>query len=93
MNICYFGAGRLGLSLAVWDAHWGHYVVCVDVNKDTVDAINLGRSPIDEPQVQELLTEARESGHLGATHDNGAGAALGTDIILILVTTQIKPDG
>ena len=55
MNIVHWGAGKLGLSLGVWNAHCGHNVIFVDDNGDTVRAINEGQSPIDEPQVQILL--------------------------------------
>jgi len=92
MNICYVGSGRLGLSLAVWDAHRGHHVVCVDINPKTVDAINAARSPIDEPRVQELLEEGRANNRLWARSSVYA-ATLPFDIVFILVPTPSKRDG
>jgi UDPglucose 6-dehydrogenase len=92
VKVSYFGAGKLGLSFAVWDAHKGHDVTCVDVVPGIVDDINKGYSHIDEPHVQELLTSARENGKLRATLD-GYEAVLNSDISFVIVPTPSKEDG
>lgn len=55
MNVGVVGLGKLGLSFAALVASKGHQVTGVDVDEDTVDAINM-RGPIVEPHVDELIT-------------------------------------
>lgn len=96
MNVVHWGAGKLGLSLAVWNAHCGHDVVCVDDNGITVRAINESRSPIDEPQVQELLRSST-GGSLCATQGGigyvEKGVVENADIIFIIVPTPSMENG
>jgi len=101
MNIVHWGAGKLGLSLAVWNAHCGHNVTCVDVNGDTVRAINAGRSPIDEPWVQGLLDlQSSYYGYanpicatLGGKDPVEKGVVEDADIIFIIVPTPSLENG
>lgn len=91
MNVVHWGAGKLGLSLGVWDARCGHDVTFVDTDPKTVQAINTGRSPINEPQVEDLVYFQR-GGFVHATHD-GAGCVENADIIFIVVPTPSLEDG
>lgn len=95
MNIVHWGAGKLGLSLGVWDAQCGHDVTFVDVNPATVSAINKGRSPINEPQVQQLLegNNERISATCGGKDSIERGIVEGADIVFILVPTPSCEDG
>ena len=43
MKICVVAMGKIGLPLAVQFASKGHEVIGVDVNADTVAAVNAGR--------------------------------------------------
>ena len=101
MNIVHWGAGKLGLSLAAWNAHCGHTVMCVDDSGDTVRAINAGRSPIDEPQVQGLLNNRNRllqgAGSIYASQGGAGwvekGIVESADIIFIIVPTPSLESG
>lgn len=60
-TISVFGLGKLGLSTVVSLASRGWNVVGYDVNKETIEKINNGISPIYEPCVQDLLNENKEA--------------------------------
>jgi len=101
MNIVHWGAGKLGLSLGVWNAHCGHNVIFVDDNGDTVRAINEGRSPIDEPQVQ-ILLNTQEPRYLQGSAICASQGGVGyvekgivetADIIFIIVPTPSMKGG
>ena len=47
-TVAVVGAGKMGLPLAAQFASHGWDVIAVDVNPDVVDAINAGRSHVDE---------------------------------------------
>jgi UDPglucose 6-dehydrogenase len=61
------GLGKLGAPLAAVLASRGFSVIGLDVNKTLVDALNAGRMPIVEPQLNELIAANRE--RLEATMD------------------------
>ena len=50
-----FGAGWVGLVTGACFAELGHEVVVRDVVKERVDALNVGRIPIHEPRLSELI--------------------------------------
>ena len=56
-TLSVFGLGKLGSSMLVSFAHQGWNVIGVDINENIVEKINQGVSPIEEPLVQEYLTE------------------------------------
>jgi len=55
MKLSVLGVGYVGLVTGVCFADKGHEVTCIDVDKDKVDAINRGDSPIFERGLDELL--------------------------------------
>jgi len=68
----------------------GFRVVGTDVNASVVDAINAGRTPIDEPRVQELIDENRDRLH--ATTDV-AKAVAESDVTFVIVPTPSDTAG
>jgi UDPglucose 6-dehydrogenase len=52
MNISVIGLGKLGAPLAAVLASKGFRVIGTDLSSAVVDAINGGRTPVDEPRVQ-----------------------------------------
>ena len=54
MKIAIVGTGYVGLSLAALFAQQ-HEVVALDIDSAKVDAVNAGRSPIQDPELEELL--------------------------------------
>ena len=53
-RLSVIGLGKLGSPMAACFAAKGFDVVGVDLNQEFVDAINEGRAPVFEPQLQSL---------------------------------------
>ena len=92
MRISIFGIGYVGCVSAACFAHAGHDVIGVDVNPTKVGIINNGKSPIVEPQMNELIHDVVKSGKLRATTDS-MEAVKASDISLVCVGTPSKPNG
>jgi GDP-mannose 6-dehydrogenase len=92
MNISIFGIGYVGAVAAACLARDGHEVVAVDINSDKVDDIACGRSPIVEPRLGGLISEAVTAGRLRATCavDEAIGA---TELSFVCVGTPSEPNG
>jgi UDPglucose 6-dehydrogenase len=90
MDICVVGLGKLGSPLAAVLSSKGHNVIGVDLNAYFVDALNAGRAPVVEPQLQELIDASK--GRLRATRDY-AQAIPHTDISFIIVPTPSDETG
>ena len=67
-KISVFGLGKLGTSMLACFAQKKWDVIGVDINKNIVDKINNGVSPIFEPGVAELIKKS--SDHITATLDS-----------------------
>jgi UDPglucose 6-dehydrogenase len=85
MRISIIGAGYAGLVTGVCLAEKGHSVVCVDVDRSKVDAINNGRCPIHEDGLDELIRK-NLGRRLRATTDLRQ-AVLDTETTMIAVGT------
>ena len=92
MRISIFGIGYVGCVSAACFARAGHDVIGVDVNPTKVEIINSGKSPIVEPQINELIHEVVQEGKLSATTDS-LKAVNSSDISLVCVGTPSKPNG
>ena len=90
MKISVIGLGKLGAPLAAVFASKGFPVIGTDLNSTLVEAIDAGRTPVDEPRLQELIGENRE--RLRATMD-GAAAVADTDVTFVIVPTPSGEDG
>ena len=86
MQISVFGLGYVGAVTAGCLADKGHRILGVDVQQAKVEAFNAGRSPIIEPELSDLLRNARDQGHLEATTDVEHAVAT-TDLSIICVGT------
>jgi UDPglucose 6-dehydrogenase len=90
MKVCVVGTGYVGLTTGVSLAFLGHDVTCVDLDQAKVDLLSSGRSPIYEPHMESLLTDAAE--HLTFTTDYGK-AVPEAEVVFIAVQTPSLPDG
>ena len=85
MNVSIVGTGYVGLVTGTCLAEKGHRVVCVDIDRAKVDAINAGKPPIHEDGLPELL--AKHAGRsLSATTDL-VSAVLGSDVTFVATGT------
>jgi len=90
MNISVVGLGKLGAPWAAVLASKGHTVIGVDTSPQNVQAINQGKAPVSETDLQNLIDESREN--LSATTDLRQ-AVLDTQVTFIVVSTPSEPDG
>lgn len=91
MNISIIGAGYVGLITAVGLAEKGHNVICVDINKEKVDAINKGKPTLYEEGLEEILKK-NVGTRLKAT-TNEEEAVLSTEVTFICVQTPADFEG
>jgi UDPglucose 6-dehydrogenase len=89
-EVSVVGLGKLGLCIAAVLADRGFKVVGVDVDKAKVDAVNGGRSPIVEPNLEDLISQ--NSKNLRAT-TNHYDAVKQTQASFVIVPTPSEPDG
>jgi GDP-mannose 6-dehydrogenase len=92
MKVAVLGLGYVGTVTAAGLAASGHDVVGVDVDPFKVGCIAAGRSPVVEPGIDELVSEAVSAGRLRAT-DRIDDALAGTDVSLICVGTPSASNG
>lgn len=90
-SIAIFGLGHMGLPTAVLLAQSGLRVCGVDINKENVEIVNSGRSPIMEPGLDELVKKSVDEGLLSATGD-AKDAVDNSQIIMIIVPTPVDED-
>lgn len=92
MRIAVVGTGYVGLVTAVCFAHIGVEVAAVDKDTTKIDALRLGRCPIYEPGLEELLVSTLQTGRL--SFHNEIGEALeGARVVFICVGTPQTLDG
>lgn len=89
-SVSVVGLGKLGLGLALCFASGGIETLGVDVNEEVVNSINDGRTPIIEPDYQELIDELGDKFRATTSH---AEAIEKTNITFILVATPSIGDG
>jgi len=92
MNIGIFGLGYVGVVNIACFSSLGHKVTGCDIKSQKVAAILDGKSPIYEPEVDELLQQGLDKGLISATTD-AAVVIMDADILLVCVGTPSAPDG
>lgn len=90
MKVSISGLGKLGASMAAAIASRGHEVIGVDINSHAVDAVNDGRAPVQETDLDQMIKVNRE--RLRATLDQHE-AVLNTDITFVIVPTPTDETG
>ncbi len=89
-RVSVVGLGKLGAPLAAVLASRGFTVIGLDVNKTFVDAMNAGKMPIVEPQLNELIAANKE--RLSATMDANE-AIQKSDASFVIVPTPSDSTG
>lgn len=86
-TVSVIGLGYIGLPTAAVLASRGVKVIGVDVNQHAVDTINAGRIHIIEPDLDAMVKDVVETGHLRATTRPESA-----DAFMIAVPTPFKGD-
>lgn len=84
-KVVFLGLGYIGLPTAAVAAHHGYEVVGVDVNPSVVETVNQGKVHIVEPDLDKIVKEAVQSGHLRAVLKPEAA-----DAFFVVVPTPFK---
>lgn len=92
MRILVWGLGYVGAVISACFSNMGHEVIGIETNLEKVKAFNEGRSPIVEPDLEELIQQGIEKGKLQAV-SNGIDYVAWADVSLVCVGTPSAPDG
>ena len=92
MKIGVAGTGYVGLVTGACLSEIGHNVTCVDIDKNKVEKMKQGISPIYEPGLDELLKRNHDEGRLDFTIDY-KNAYQDADLIFVGVGTPEREDG
>ena len=92
MRISILGLGYVGAVCTACLADRGHQITGVDVSDVKIDLINRGKSPIVEPDLEELLGQGVAAGLIRGTGDIEQ-AVMETDLSMICVGTPSKKNG
>src|SRR5438552_1503617 len=90
MRVAIIGTGYVGLTTGVCLAFIGHSVSCLDSDSAKIAALRAGEVPIYEPNLAELLEEARHNLHFTSSY---AEAIPGAEVVFIAVGTPPTPSG
>ncbi len=89
-RISVVGIGKLGLCAAACFASKGYQVFGVDINQDTIAAVNEGKAPIYEPMLAGLMNKCHKNLSAG---DDYKYAIENSEITFIIVPTPSQEDG
>lgn len=90
MKVTVAGTGYVGLVLGVVLANIGHNVTCLDTNEEKINLLKLGKSPIYEEGLEELMKKTKENIIYTTDYEK---AYSDSDIIFICVGTPERADG
>ena len=90
MNVCIIGTGYVGLTTGACLALLGHKVTCVDSDAKKIESLCRGKSPIYEPNLPELLSDASTNLRFSTAYEAAIPEA---EVIFIAVGTPPTPSG
>ena len=89
-RISVIGLGKLGASMAAAFAERGFEVIGVDVNQHSIDAVNQGRAPVQETDLDKLISANKNRIRATLSHRD---AILNSDISFVIVPTPSDERG
>lgn len=93
MKITMIGAGYVGLVSGACFADFGHRVICVDLDRQKVEALRNGIMPIYEPGLESLVRSNAEAGRLSFSTDLSASVADADAVFIAVGTPSRRGDG
>lgn len=92
MNIAVIGTGYVGLVTGVCLSEIGNNVTCIDIDEEKVETLRIGKSPIYEEGLEELLQAniQRERLHFTSNYEEGLAVK---EVIFLAVGTPQGADG
>jgi UDPglucose 6-dehydrogenase len=89
-KISIIGLGKLGSPMVAAYASRGYEIIGVDINAGFVEALNQGRAPVEETDLQKYLDISK--GRISATQDYKT-AVLNSEITFVIVPTPSEENG
>lgn len=89
-RVSVVGLGKLGAPMAAVYAKKGFQVFGVDKNQSFVEHINNAQAPVDEPQLQDLISAHKDKLQAFTDYEQ---AIAETDLTFIIVPTPSQKDG
>lgn len=93
MKIAMIGSGYVGLVSGACFADFGHEVVCVDKDQKKLDLLKLGKMPIYEPGLDELVAINTVQDRLSFTRDLASAVADADAVFIAVGTPSRRGDG
>jgi UDPglucose 6-dehydrogenase len=90
MRVAIIGTGYVGLTTGVCLASIGHTVWCLDTDESKIEALQAGRIPIFEPNLEDLLRDSQHNLNFTSSY---ADAIPGAEVVFIAVGTPPTPSG
>jgi UDPglucose 6-dehydrogenase len=91
MKVCVKGLWHLGAVTAACLASIGHQVVGLDGDPVVVGGLRLGKAPLFEPRLDELLATGLQAGNLSFTSDRN-DALLDSEVVWVTYDTPVDHD-
>jgi UDPglucose 6-dehydrogenase len=92
MDVAVIGAGYVGLVQAAGLASLGHRVRVGENNREKLEMLKAGRSPIYEPELESILGEGLATGLLSFEASNLA-VVTGAEVVFVAVPTPQSENG
>jgi UDPglucose 6-dehydrogenase len=93
MQIAMIGTGYVGLVSGACLADFGHHVVCVDKDPEKIALLQVGKSPIFEPGLDELIVGNTRAGRLVFTLELAKSVAAADTVFIAVGTPSRRGDG
>ena len=93
MKIAVIGSGYVGLVTGTCFAETGNQVLCVDNNQEKITAMQAGKIPIYEPELETLFQRNRAANRLHFSSDLAEAVAFAELIFLALPTPELEDGG
>ena len=97
MKISVVGVGYVGLSISMLLSK-NHNVVALDVDKEKINLLNKGMSPIEDNEIQKCLTLLKETSEISIHHSSfeatldKESAYINADFVIIATPTDYDSD-